>query len=89
MVRDREKRRVLLRRSSPQVVFILIMIMTLLSSRLLSMNLTIKIYKTVILPVVLYSCEEWSLILMEERRLRVFENRILKRIFGSKRNENW
>jgi len=42
---------------------------------------------TVILPVVLYVCETWSLILMEERRLRVFENRVLRRIFGSKKDE--
>ena len=48
----------------------------------------IKIYKTIILPVVLYGCEAWSLTLREECRLRVFENRILRRIFGPKRNEN-
>jgi hypothetical protein len=42
---------------------------------------------TIILPVVLYGCETWSLILREERRLRVFENRVLKRIFGPKRDE--
>ena len=48
----------------------------------------IKIYKTIILPVVLYGCETWSLTLREECRLRVFENRILKGIFGPKRNEN-
>ena len=57
-------------------------VQTLLSSRLLSMNLKIKIYKTIILPVVLYGCEAWSLTLREERRLTVFENRILNRIFG-------
>ena len=48
----------------------------------------IKIYKTIILPVVLYGCETWSLKLREECRLRVFENRILRRIFGPKRDEN-
>ena len=48
----------------------------------------IKIYKTIILPVVLYGCETWSLTLREESRLRVFENRILRRIFGPKRDEN-
>ena len=48
----------------------------------------IKIYKTIILPVVLYDCETWSLKLREESRLRGFENRILRRIFGSKRDEN-
>jgi hypothetical protein len=51
-------------------------------------NLKIKIYKTVILPVVLYGCETWSLILGEEHRLRVFENRVLRRIFGPKREED-
>jgi hypothetical protein len=47
----------------------------------------IKIYKTIILPVVLYRCEAWSLMLREEHRLRVFENRVLRRIFGPKRDE--
>jgi hypothetical protein len=47
----------------------------------------IKIYKTIILPVVLYGCETLSLILREEHRLRVFENRVLRRIFGRKRDE--
>jgi len=56
-----------------------------LSSRLLSKNLKIKIYRTIILPVVLYGCETWSLTLSEERRLRVFENRVLRRIFGPTR----
>ena len=51
--------------------------------------LKIKIYKSIILPVVLYGCETWSLTLREECRLRVFENRILRRIFGRKRNEIW
>jgi hypothetical protein len=58
-----------------------------LSSRLISRNLKIKIYKTVIFPVVLYGCETWSLTLGEEHRLRVFENRVLRRIFGSEREE--
>jgi hypothetical protein len=58
-----------------------------LSSRLISKNLKIKIYKTVILPVVLYGCETWSLPLGEEHRLRVFENRVLRKIFGPKREE--
>ena len=56
--------------------------------RLLSKNLKIKIDKTIILPVVLYGCEAWSLTLREESRLRVFENRILRQIFGPKRDEN-
>jgi hypothetical protein len=51
-------------------------------------NLKIKIHKTVILPVVLYGCEIWSLTLREERRLRVFENRVLRKIFGPKREED-
>jgi len=59
----------------------------LLSSRLLSKNLKIKIYRSIILPVVLHGCETWSLTLREERRLRVFENRVLSRVFGSKRDE--
>jgi hypothetical protein len=58
-----------------------------LSSRLLSKNLKIRIYKTIILPVVLYGCETWSLTLREEHRLKVFENRLLRRIFGPKRDE--
>jgi hypothetical protein len=51
-------------------------------------NLKIKIHKTVILPVVQYGCETWSLTLKEEQRLRVFENRVLRRIFGPKREED-
>ena len=52
-------------------------------------NLKIKIYRTVILPVVLYGCETWSLTLREEHRLRVSENRVLRRILGPKRDEEW
>jgi hypothetical protein len=59
-----------------------------LSSHPISKNLKIKIYKTVILPVVLYGCETWSLTLEEEHRLRVFENRVLRKIFGPKREED-
>jgi hypothetical protein len=62
-------------------------IQNLLSSRLLSKNVKIRIYKTIILPVVLYGCETWSLTLRGEHRLRVFENRVLRRIFGSRRDE--
>ena len=58
------------------------MVVIVLSSRLLSKNLKIKIYRTIILPVVLYGCETWSLTLREERRLWVFENRVLRRLFG-------
>jgi PAS domain-containing protein len=54
---------------------------------LLFKNLKVKIYRTIILPVVLYGCETWSLTLREERRLRVFENRVFRRVFGSKRDE--
>jgi hypothetical protein len=54
---------------------------------LLSKNTKLKIYRTTILPVVLYGCETWSLALREERRLRVFKNRVLGRIFGPKRDE--
>ena len=62
-------------------------VQSLLSSRLLSKNLKIKIrvYRTIILPVVLYGCETWSLTLREERRLRVFENRVLRGVFDPKR----
>ena len=58
-----------------------------LSSSLLSKKLKIKIYRTIILPVVLYGCETWSLALRDERRLRVFENRVLRRVFGPKKDE--
>ena len=58
-----------------------------LSFSLLSKNLKIKIYRTIILPVVLYGWETWSLTLREECRLRVIENRVLRRVFGPKRDE--
>jgi hypothetical protein len=58
----------------------------ILSSSLLSKRVKLKIYRTVILPVVLYGCESWSLTLREECRL-IFENRVLRRIFGPKRDE--
>jgi hypothetical protein len=54
---------------------------------LLSKNLKIGIYKTIILLVVLYGCETWSLTLREEHRLRVFENKVLRRIFAPKKDE--
>jgi hypothetical protein len=50
-------------------------------------NLKIRVYKTIILPVVLHCCETWSLTLREEHRLRMFENRVLRKIFGPKRDE--
>jgi hypothetical protein len=62
-------------------------VQNLLSSRLLFKNIIIRIYKTIILPVVLYGCETLSVTLREEHRLRVFENRMLRRIFGLKKDE--
>jgi len=62
------------------------LVQNLLSSRLLSKNLKIKIYRTIILPVVLYGCETWSLTWREERKQGVFENMALRRIFGSRRD---
>jgi hypothetical protein len=59
----------------------------LLSSSLLSTNVKIKIYRTIILPAVLYGCETWCLTFREECRLRVYENKVLSRIFGPKRDE--
>jgi hypothetical protein len=50
-------------------------------------NLKIKIYRTIILPIVLYGCDTWSLTLREERKLRMFENKVLRRIFGPRRDE--
>jgi hypothetical protein len=61
-------------------------VQNLLSSPLLSKNLKIRIYKTIILLMVLYRCESLSLTLMEEQRLRVFENRALRRTFGARRD---
>jgi len=58
-----------------------------LSSCLLSKNIKMKIYRSIILLVVLYGCETWSFTLREESRLRVFENRVLRRIFGPRREE--
>jgi hypothetical protein len=60
---------------------------SLLSSGLLSRNVKVKILKTIILPVVLYGCETWSLTLWEEHRLKVFENRVLRGIFVPKGDE--
>jgi len=58
-----------------------------LSYNLISKNIKIKICRTIILFVVLHGCEAWSLILREKRRLRVFENRLLRRMFGPKKDE--
>jgi len=62
-------------------------VQNLLSSSLLSKNLKIKIYRPIILSVVVYGCETWSLAIREELRLRLFENRLLRRIFGPKKDE--
>ena len=62
-------------------------VQNLLSSRLPSKNLKIKIYRNKILLVELYGCETWSLTLREECRLRVSENRVLRRIFGPRSDE--
>jgi len=58
-----------------------------LSSNLLSKNIKIKLYRTMILPFVLYGCETWSPTVSEEHRLRVFENRMLRKIFGPTRDK--
>jgi hypothetical protein len=62
-------------------------VQNLLHSTLLSKNLKIRIYRTIILPVILYGCETWLLTFRDESRLRVFVNRVLRRIFGSKKGE--
>ena len=66
---------------------VIIHLKKILSSRLLSKKLKVKTYKTIILPVVLYGCETWSLTLREEHKLRVFENKVLRKIFGAKKDE--
>ena len=59
----------------------------ILSFRLLSKKLKVKTCKTIILPVLLYGCETWSLTLRQEHRLRVFENKVLRKIFGAKKDK--
>jgi hypothetical protein len=61
-------------------------VQNLLSSHLLSKNVKVTIYKTIILPMILYGCETWSLTVPEKHKLKVFENRVLRRIFGPKRD---
>jgi hypothetical protein len=61
-------------------------VQNLLSSRLLSKNVKVRIYNTIILPVVLYGCETWPLAVREEHKLKVLENRVLRRIFGPKKD---
>jgi len=63
------------------------LVQNLLSLSLLSKNLSIKIYRTIILPFVLYGCKTWSLTLREECRLRVFDNRVLWKIVGPKKDK--
>jgi hypothetical protein len=60
------------------------LVQNVLSSSLLSKNINIKTYRTISLPVDLYGCESWSPTLTEECKLRAFENRVLRRIFGPK-----
>jgi len=62
-------------------------VQNLLSSSLLSKNIKIKIYRTKMLPVLLFGRRTWSLTLREEHRLRILENRVLRTIFGPKRDE--
>jgi hypothetical protein len=63
------------------------LVQKLVSSCLLSVNIKIKMYRSMILPVVVYGCETWSVTLKDEHRLRVFNNRVLRKIFGSKRDD--
>ena len=63
------------------------LVQNLLSPSLPSKNVKIKIYRTITFPVVLYGCETWSLILRDECRLRVFENRVPRKLFEPKRDE--
>jgi hypothetical protein len=60
-------------------------VQNILSSRLLSKNTKIRVYRIIILPVVLYGCVTWSLTLREEQTLRMFDSRVLRRIFGLRR----
>jgi hypothetical protein len=73
--------------SLPAKILYVFLLSNLLSSSLLYKNLKIKIYRIIILFVALCGCGTWSLTLREEFRLRVFENRVLRRIFGPKREE--
>jgi len=63
-------------------------VQNLLSSSLLSKDINIKIYRTIILSVVLYGCKTWSLTFRKEHRLKVFENRVLRKMLGTKRGDN-
>jgi hypothetical protein len=68
-------------------MLVIILCRIFLSSNLLSKHVKIKIHRTIILPIVLYGCETWKLTSRQERKLRVFENGVLRRIFGPKWNE--
>ena len=68
-------------------VFITVSVFVCFVFQVANQNLKIKIYRTIILPVVLYGCETWSLTLREERKVRVFENMVLRRIFGPRIDE--
>jgi hypothetical protein len=70
----------------PQTTIIIYELCTVCSSLLLSKNVKLRIYKTIIMPLVLYGCETWSLTVREEHKLRVFQNKVLRRIFGPKRD---
>jgi len=70
-----------------QGMLITILFRVFMSSRHISRNLKIKIHETIVLPFVLHGCKTWSLTLRGEQRLRVFENRVLRRIFGPKREK--
>jgi len=62
-------------------------VQNILSSSFLSKNLKIEMYRTIILPVILYGCETWLLTLREERRLRVFENMVWRKLHNEERND--
>ena len=77
----------MLKHKTHNIILLDLSAQNLLSSSLLSKNRKIKNYRNILLPVVLYGCRTWWLTLREERRLRVFENRVLRRIFGPNRDE--
>jgi hypothetical protein len=62
-------------------------VQNLLSSSLLSKNIKVQVHRTIILPLILFGCEAWFLTLRKEHRVRVFKDRVLRKIFGPKRDE--
>jgi len=74
-------------RAATRLLMIYNSVTNILSSHLLSKNIMIKIHRNILLPLILYGCGTWFLILREERRLWVFQNKVLMRIFGPKRDE--